>query len=62
MLDKLVEIEEKYVDLEKRLQDPNVFRILLRTRKAREQKELSKVVKPARNYKAAQKLWRTPAR
>jgi peptide chain release factor 1 len=56
MLDKLVEIEEKYVDLEKRLQDPNVYSDPAAYAKlAREQKELSKVVEAYRNYKAAQK-------
>ncbi|NLT15553.1 MAG: peptide chain release factor 1 [Clostridiales bacterium] len=56
MLDRLVEIEEKYTDLEKRIQDPNVYSDPAAYAKlAREQKELSKVVEAYRKYKTAQK-------
>ncbi|SHH91051.1 bacterial peptide chain release factor 1 (bRF-1) [Sporobacter termitidis DSM 10068] len=56
MLDRLVEIEEKYVDLETRMQDPNVYSDpALYARLAREQKELGRVVEAYRRYKKAQK-------
>ncbi len=56
MLERLFEIEEKYADLEKRMQDPNVYSDpAVYARLAREQKELSKVVEAYRKYKQAQK-------
>ena len=56
MLDRLVEIEEKYDELEKRMQDPNVYTDPAQYGKlAREQKELSAVVEAYRRYKKAQK-------
>jgi peptide chain release factor 1 len=56
MLDRLVEIEEKYADIETRLQDPNVYGDPgVYAKLAREQKELSKVVEAYRRYKKAQK-------
>ena len=56
MLERLVEIEEKYVDLENRMQDPNVYSDpALYARLAREQKELTKVVEAYRRYKRAQR-------
>jgi peptide chain release factor 1 len=54
MLDKLVEIEEKYVDLEKRMQDPNVYSDpSLYAKLAREQKEIARIVEAYRQYKKA---------
>jgi peptide chain release factor 1 len=56
MLDKLIEIERKYEDLERRMQDPNVYSDpALYGKLAREQKELVKVVEAYRRYKKAQK-------
>ncbi len=56
MLDRLVEIEEKYAELEKRMQDPNVYTDPAQYGKlAREQKELAPVVEAYRKYKKAQK-------
>ena len=58
MLDKLVEIEEKYAELEKRMQDPNVYSDPgLYAKLAREQKELTPVVSTYRKYKKAQKTF-----
>ncbi|MEL4106038.1 peptide chain release factor 1 [Oscillospiraceae bacterium WX1] len=55
MLEKLVDIEQKYVDLENRMQDPNVYSDpALYAKLAREQKELSKVVEAYRRYKKAE--------
>lgn len=54
MLDKLVEIEEKYDDLEKRMQDPNVYTDpSLYAKLAREQKEIARIVEVYRQYKKA---------
>lgn len=56
MLDRLVEIEEKYADLEKRMQDPSVYSDpALYAKLAREQKELTSVVEGFRKYKKARK-------
>lgn len=56
MLDKLLAIEEKYVDLEARMQDPNVYSDpSLYARLAREQKEITPVVEAYRQYKKYQK-------
>lgn len=56
MLDKLVEIEEKYLDLEKRMQDPNVYSDpALYAKLAREQKEIAPVVDAYRRYKNYEK-------
>ena len=56
MLERLVEIEEKYEELEKRMQDPNVYTDPAQYAKlAREQKELSGVVEAFRRYKKAKK-------
>lgn len=56
MLDKLVEIEDKYIDLEKRMQDPTVYSDpALYGRLARELKEITAVVEAYRRYKKAQK-------
>ena len=58
MLDKLVEIEEKYLDLESRMQDPNVYSDPgLYAKLAREQKELTPVVDTYRKYKKAQRTF-----
>ena len=56
MLDKLIEIEEKFSQIEQRMQDPNVYTDPSAYAKlAREQKELSPVVDAYRRYKTAQK-------
>lgn len=56
MLDKLLAIEEKFVDLEARMQDPNVYSDpSLYARLAREQKEITPVVEAYRQYKKYQK-------
>ena len=56
MLERLVEIEEKYEELASRMQDPNVYTDPAQYGKlAREQKELSPVVEAYRRYKKAQK-------
>ena len=56
MLEKLVEIEEKYEELERQMQDPNVYTDpALAGKLAREQKELAAVVDAYRRYKKAQK-------
>lgn len=56
MLEKLVEIEAKYIDLETRMQDPSVYSDpAVYGKLAREQKELSKVVDAYRRYKKAEK-------
>jgi peptide chain release factor 1 len=56
MLERLVEIEEKYIDLETRMQDPAIYNDPgVYAKLARDQKELSKVVEAYRKYKKAQK-------
>jgi len=56
MLEKLVEIEEKYKMLEKRAQDPDVYSDpALYAKIAREQKELQPVVDAYRRYEKAQR-------
>jgi peptide chain release factor 1 len=51
MLEKLVEIEKKYVDLEKRMQEPEVYSDpALYAKLAREQKEITPVVEAYRRY------------
>ncbi|MGE4485402.1 MAG: peptide chain release factor 1 [Oscillospiraceae bacterium] len=51
MLDKLKAIEDKYVELEKRMQDPEVYTdIALYSRLAKEQKEITPVVQVFRRY------------
>lgn len=56
MLDKLLAIEEKFIDLEARMQDPNVYSDpSLYARLAREQKEITPVVEAYRQYKKYQK-------
>ena len=54
MLDKLVAIEEKYLSLEKRMQEPEVYSDpVLYARLAREQKEITPVVEAFRSYEKA---------
>jgi peptide chain release factor 1 len=56
MLDKLLAIEEKYTDLEKRMQDPTVYSDpALYAKLAREQKEITPVVEAYRKYMKFQK-------
>ena len=56
MLERLVEIEEKFKELEKKMQDPNVYSDPAQYGKlAREQKELSPVVEAYRRYQKAKK-------
>ena len=55
MLDKLIAIEEKYVDLETRMQAPEVYSDpALYARLAKEQKEITPVVEAYRRYKKAE--------
>jgi len=54
LLDKLITIEEKFQNLEKRMQEPDVYTDLaLYARLAREQKEIQPVVDAYRRYKKA---------
>lgn len=56
MLDKLLAIEEKFIDLEARMQDPNVYSDpSLYARLAREQKEITPIVEAYRKYKRYRK-------
>ena len=56
MLDKLIAIEEKYVTLEKRMQEPDVYSDpSLYARLAREQKEIQPVVDAYRRYEKARR-------
>ena len=55
MLDKLIAIEEKYVDLETRMQEPEVYSDpALYAKLAKEQKEIASVVEAYRRYKKAE--------
>jgi len=56
MFEKLVEIEAKYEELEKRMQDPEVYSDPgLYARLAREQKDIASVVEAFRKYKRAER-------
>jgi peptide chain release factor 1 len=55
MFDKLKEIEEKYLELEKRMQDPGVYSDPAQYAKlAREQKDIAPVVEAYRKYRRAE--------
>jgi len=56
MLDKLIEIDEKYEALQQRMQDPAVYSDLaLYAKLAREQKEIAPVVEAYRKYEKARR-------
>ena len=53
MLDKLKQIEEKYVEIESRMESPDVYTDpALYAKYAKEQKELKQVVEAYRQYKS----------
>ena len=52
MLEKLQQIEEKYSDIQRRMQEPEVYSdMALYTRLAKEQKELQPIVDVYRRWK-----------